>query len=453
MKITLAFLSACMLLLLFACKKDFLNKKPNKVLAVPSTLQDMQYLLDNDQYMNSFYTSIQEISSDDFYITGADWNSLSSPTTKAAYIWSDDVFNDVDNNDWSFPYIAVQYSNIVLDAANKYKPLSAAETEQLQQITGAAMFIKGFTYYTQMQVFGLPFDAATADHDLGIVLRSKPGIDEQSVRSSVKECYEEIIRSASEAVRLLPITQPYKTRPTKAAAYGLLAKVYLSMRDYDKAGLYADSCLQQQSSLIDYNTLNAASANPVPRYNTEVVFQALITNRTPFSTTAYKVDSTLYSSYATNDLRRTMFFKATGSAFYFVGSYNGNTSPFGGIATDEIFLIRAESKARSGNKDAAMADLNTLLQKRFRTGFFTPLTASDANDALVKVLKERRKELVLRGTRWADLRRLNKEPQFATTISRIVNAQTYTLPPNDLKYTFVLPLKVIQITGMPQTPR
>jgi starch-binding outer membrane protein, SusD/RagB family len=179
----------------------------------------------------------------------------------------------------------------------------------------------------------------------------------------------------------------------------------------------------------------------------------LITNRTPFSTTAYKVDSTLYSSYATNDLRRTMFFKATGSAFYFVGSYNGNTSPFGGIATDEIFLIRAESKARSGNKDAAMADLNTLLQKRFRTGFFTPLTASDANDALVKVLKERRKELVLRGTRWADLRRLNKEPQFATTISRIVNAQTYTLPPNDLKYTFVLPLKVIQITGMPQTPR
>lgn len=68
----------------------------------------------------------------------------------------------------------------------------------------------------------------------------------------------------------------------------------------------------------------------------------------------------------------------------FKRGYSGTILPFTGIATDEVWLIRAEALAKTGQWQAAMADLNTLLQKRWRTGTFVPLTALNATDALEK---------------------------------------------------------------------
>jgi hypothetical protein len=86
-----------------------------------------------------------------------------------------------------------------------------------------------------------------------------------------------------------------------------------------------------------------------------------------------------------------------------------------------------------------MTDLNRLLQTRWRIGTFTPLTSTDAGDALQQILHERRKELLFRGIRWTDLRRLDKDPQTATTLTRIVNGITYTLPPNDPRWVLPIP--------------
>jgi len=101
-----------------------------------------------------------------------------------------------------------------------------------------------------------------------------------------------------------------------------------------------------------------------------------------------------------------------------------------------------------------MRDLNTLLQNRWRAGVFTPVTATDADDALGKILAERRKELLFRGLRWTDLRRLNKEPRRALTLTRTVNGQVYTLLPNDVRYVYAIPSNVLSFNpDMPQNPR
>ena len=68
------------------------------------------------------------------------------------------------------------------------------------------------------------------------------------------------------------------------------------------------------------------------------------------------------------------------------------------------------------------------------------------------ILLERRKELLMRGLRWMDLKRLNMEGA-AITLTRTVNGQVYTLPPNDLRYALPIPEDVIAISGMQQNPR
>jgi hypothetical protein len=166
----------------------------------------------------------------------------------------------------------------------------------------------------------------------------------------------------------------------------------------------------------------------------------------------------LFSSYDSNDLRKQLFFKKNVDNTYgFKGSYNGTGARgearnFSGITTDEMYLIRAECFARAQNKDSAMSYLNTLMQNRWRNTSWSPITASDSQDALNKVLNERRRELVWRCIRWSDLRRFNLE-NANITLTRIVNGTVYTLPPNDLRWVMLIPWEVINTTNIQQNPR
>jgi hypothetical protein len=67
------------------------------------------------------------------------------------------------------------------------------------------------------------------------------------------------------------------------------------------------------------------------------------------------------------------------------------------------------------------------------------------------ILQERRKELLFRGTRWTDLKRLNQDPKYAITLSRQLNGQVYQLPAGE---TFVawIPQRTIDMSGMKQNP-
>ena len=117
-----------------------------------------------------------------------------------------------------------------------------------------------------------------------------------------------------------------------------------------------------------------------------------------------------------------------------------------------MYLTRAECLARMGNTTDALQDLNTLLIKRWKTGTFIPFTASTAAQALQLILTERRKELLMRSLRWADIKRLNKEGA-GLVLRRIINGNTMELLPNDARYAFPLPQVVIDLSGMPQNPR
>lgn len=450
-KITVAILALLITCSISSCKK-YLDAKPNKQLMVPSTVEDLQALLDDYKTVNESDPAAAEMSSDNYYLTDPDWNSLSEDQRRL-YTWEPDRVFPLWPNQWSYAYEPVFVANTVLDNYAKVEMLSK-DIAGLHNVKGQALFHRAKAFAHIAFVWAPAYDEATANTDLGIPLRLTSDFNEPSVRASVMETYNRIIADLKEAIQLLPVSQVTVLRPSKAAAYGLLSRVYVAMRRYEEAGLYADSALQLNSVLLDYNTVNAGLARPFARFNKEVVMDTYAGNFPALSNNRAKIDSLLYASYAVNDLRRTIFFRSNNDGSYgFKGTYSGGTAGFTGIANDEIYLIRAECQARAGRVTEAMQDLNTLLRTRWKANSFVPFTASGSAEALAIILQERRKELLYRGLRWIDLKRLNKEGA-AITLKRIVNNGTvYTLSPNDRRYAVALPEDLLQISGMQQNPR
>jgi tetratricopeptide (TPR) repeat protein len=434
---------------LSSCKK-FLDEKANKTWKVPSTLEDYSAILDNVNNLNTlniipFFT---QASCDDYYFDYNDWRALPEQQ-RNLYFW-----NQQEGEDWFTSYQAVFYANTVLEGLETLENSPAAAAEY-NRVKGSAMFFRAFAYFGVSQAFCGPYQLATAKTDMGIPLRTHPDFNQTTSRASNYDTYRQIITDLESAAALLPSIPLFITRPSRPAAYALLARTYLSMEDYQNAGRYADSCLTLSHELLDYNSLNASLSAPINRFNVECIFfcQNSFSNLTP---SICKVDSALFRSYEINDLRRSIFFALNSNGSYrFKGHYNGSVSHvyFVGLATDEMYLIRAECYARESNKNAALADLNTLLSKRYKQGLFTPIAANTAYEALVKIIQERRKELLFRSIRWSDLRRLNKEPQFAVTLTRNVNGTIFSLPPNSSRYVSLINSTVISLTHIPQNPR
>jgi starch-binding outer membrane protein, SusD/RagB family len=440
-------------LIIYQCScNKYLDKKPVSNLAVPSSLNDLEALLNNSSIFSGS-PGYLEFVADNYYVTYSTWNGPAIQTSeRLSYIWDKNA--PVAPDIWSNPYEIIYRVNIVLDNLKKVS-YDRSEAENYNHIKGKALFYRSFLFHQLAQLFCRPY-SSTAQSDPGIVLRLTSEIKSPSVRATVQDTYDQIFSDLKQAVLLLPFNNAFTTHPNKAAGYGMLARVYLFAGNYSAAAKYADTALQLNSTLLDYNSLSNSSL-PAFSDNPEISFFSL-TGRAPYDFLGPAggiADSLLFNSYDINDLRKTVFWGSNGPTKFWNGSYLGNYERydiFDGMATDELYLIRAECRARLNDKDNAMADVNTLLVKRYKTGTFSGLTATDAADALNKVLAERRKELPFRGLRWSDCRRLNLEGANIT-LRRIINGVTYTLPPNDLRWVLLIPDAEITRAGIAQNPR
>lgn len=433
-----------------SCKKDWLEEKSNKALTIPLTLADFQGLIDNVGVINNQSPVVGEVASDGHYVTDAVYGSATKNNRTDSYIWSHTMkYRNV--TDWNQSYAKVLIFNIVLEGLKKIDPIDAAENNSLNYIKGQALFNRSRVFFELCQIFTAPYNSATASKDLGIVLRLSTDITLKSERASLQQTYDQILKDLNEAKNILPARAEFPTRASKAAAAALLSRIYLTMGDYQNALLNANDCLNLYSQLLDFNTL-PTNATVIGKYNAEVLFHSMMS---PFAfvTSSCLIDPTLFNLYNVNDLRRSIYFRQNSDGtFSFKGNYfDLNNTPFGGIATDEVYLTRAECHARLGNVELAMKDLNTLMRTRWNKNVaFPTFEAISPEHALSQILEERRKELILRGIRWMDLRRLNKEPRFAITLTRTVAGTTYTLEPNSYKYAFPIPDDIIAQTGMEQ---
>ncbi len=436
-------LTIVLLLTVTSCR-DFLDEKSSASLRIPETLEDNQALLDRSLVLSSTPNS-GEISATDYFLKDMDFTALPAEADKRLYTWQPAVVSIPGSNDWANTYSRINIFNNVLYNLDHYQIANSAN------VRGQALALRGMSYLNAAQVWSPAYKANDAASVLGLPLRLDPDMNIPSVRASLEQTFQQIISDLESAASLLPESQVSITRPSRATALGYLSRAYLYMGNYLKALETGLAALQIKNELLDYNNLNTAASYPIPANHAELLLPTTQAASVILISKAI-VPAELYNLYAENDLRKTAFYRLNGADILFKGNYTGGASRSSALAVDELYLTVAESYVQLGNTTKGLEYLNALLVKRYKAGTYVPYTTASVTQPLELIRTERRKETPMRALRWADLKRYNRDGA-GRTLTRRVNGQIFSLPPNDPRWAIAIPEDIIVLTGMPQNPR
>lgn len=443
---------------LVSCNKNWYDIKSEKSLTVPSTLVDFEMLLDNVGRISSGSPGLGEVASDGHYTTDNVWMSMSDIPVyivqKNTYTWTKS-FPNTEVRDWNYPYSVVFTCNLVLEGLEKIERVESNRM-QYDNIKGNALFHRARAFYELSQIFTPPFNPLN-DSPYGLPFKFSSSLSEKVTRKSVYDTFLFIEADFMAASKLLPVKQIPLTRGSKIACYGFLARICLITGKYAEVLKYVDRILQESNDLLDFNSISPSVTN-LGLFNKEVIFHC---NMSPLHFTYIQrfclIEPSIVDAYDVNDLRKTIYFRNSTAGISFKGMYNSNPTQFAGIATDEVYLMKAEANVRTGNINEGMKVLNGFLESRYRrnvdgSSTLPKYSAATEEQAIRIIISERQKELLLRGIRWMDLRRLNLDMRFADTLHRTINGLSYTLLPNSMKYALPIPDDEISISGITQNP-
>lgn len=434
-----------------ACSRGFLEIKPQRTQVIVETLQDVESLLDNASVLNrtDYY---RLISDGDFYYT--DSKIMSIPEVQRnLYLWNAIIDpTERTNSAWDMPYQQIMYANVAMETLTEMSD-HGGNRLQWDVLLGRALFFRAWAHYNLLQDFAEGYDESI-DSQLGVPIIKNSIYPKEIARAELREVYDFIVEDLNSAKDLLPLRSDVATRPSQQAVHALLSRIFLNQGAYELALEYAEKALDIGDILLDYNELPFTGALPfsVFNYNThpEIIFFTSSTSSF-VAVQGIQINEGLADSYVGGDLRKIAFLNTDD---LYVGTYSGASSyNFTGLASDELYLTKAESLARMDRLEEAMEVMMTLLMKRFVDNDITVDIPRDKEELLDWILKERRKELVGRGTRWSDLKRLNRSGNKQTDLARHYQGERYELPANSSRYVFAIPVSEVEISGLEQNTR
>lgn len=317
----------------------------------------------------------------------------------------------IQNRLWQEPYSYIYTTNAILEGLKGALGISESVNKQLQ---GEAKFIRAFCYFYLVNLFG----------EVPLVLTTDYRANELIPKSSTDKVYDQIIADLIDAESLLSnnyITGE-RVRPNKWAATALLARVYLYLEKWDLAGQKASEIIDQKNmySLVDnldavfIKNSNEAIWQLMPTTSTNTKEGALfVLIATP---TQVSLSPDLLTFFESGDNRRSkwiaQYSNSTG-IYYYPFKYKIRATASGVvneysmvIRLAEIYLIRAEARAKLFQTATALEDINLI---RKRSGLATALVGLNQAQCLTEIDKQRRLELFSEwGHRWLDLKRTGK---------------------------------------------
>lgn len=467
-------ISTIFLIALGSCKKSFLEVDPKGKVIAKAT-GDYYLLLNN----SSYYTSgeFNHIVMGDEIVAHETYYSMTATTPSTyAFQYADDIYLPTSNPVEATALLKMLYTyNKII---NEVMTSEGGTEQQKLAIKAEALTNRAWIYMLLINYYGKPYAASTAANDPGfyIITTSDVTVNEFK-RSSVQEVYDFMINDLTTAIPSLSKSLGSRMRVSKSAAEALLGKVYWFMGKYPEALVQFNSAFTNMPtdftmSFYDYKKYlapggawgyNAISSpdsyvtgpDDEPK-NQEVLFYKSILCRY-----AYFQNHFLLSTN-TMDL-----FKTTGNSDerlkLYSDRFNGG-SPIGipglrrkagfpyiqiGITLPDLYLMRAECKARTSDVIGAKADVEALRKNRMSEADAL-VTITDPVEMIKYIIDERVREFALQGHRWFDMRRLSTDPIFADKVyvHEVLSKEgtvVASYPLNSDRLTMRIPDKIIDM--------
>ena len=432
---------------LFSCKK-YLDKSP---LDSVNTSNFWKTRDDAISAINGAYQPMQWPKLFNLRIWSSDiWagNSIVGAGGGTDGIETQDIANFVTTTDnaaaldiWRGPAPGILRCNLVLQNV----PAMSIDESLKNRILGEAKFLRATYYFILVRLFG--------DVPL-ITIPQTPEDDLRPLRTPKTQVYDLIIQDLTDAINLLPTKDTYNAsdigRASKGSAAGMLAKVYLTLGNYQKT---ADLCKQVTSLGYTLNPNYGDNFNPSLKNTNESLFEIQYIGKTSFSFWDNENQASWVSTftgprnsdfvgggygwdqptqefadaYEAGDKRKdeTILYsgcpdfdgKVYQSSYSVTGynlrkflvpksispDYDTNPEDFPVLRYADVLLMQAEAQNELNQTTEAEAPLNLV---RERAGL--PDVHGLSKDAMSeKIFHERRMELAFEGERWFDLIRIN----------------------------------------------
>ncbi len=393
---------------------DYLEVKPKDALSttdevivdkasIESSLRGLYSALGDGGYYGTSFQSIGYLSGDNIQWTGSQSQVQEFINHKV------NAENATISSAWNAIYRTINRANNIIAAAPNVN--DATLTAALKnQYLGEAYFIRGLAYFDLARTWGgVPIITSPT---------TKAGENADVPKSSVAQTYAQAVNDLNAAEPLLPETTD-RHRVTKKTVWALKSRYYLYQQDFPNAELYATNVINDSRYKLvkPYNTFFASNA----RGTDESVFEIFYNGTTEVNahrnqwqpqtnggTRQWAPNETiinLLNDPAVGGNRSTLVAKDNQNRWYGNLYYRTPASdPSYIIRIAELYLIRAEARAKQDKLAEAISDLNAVRDRAGLEG----TTATTKEEILQAIEDERRIEFAFEAHRWFDLVRTGR---------------------------------------------
>jgi hypothetical protein len=327
---------------------------------------------------------------------------------------------------WANSYDIINIVNTVLEKSNLIE-----DADEKAEIEAEAKFIRGIVYFELAKFFGKPYAAGNITSNLAVPLVTLPvykyvPADHHPARNTVEQVYTRILTDLTDASVGLPEVGS-NFRAGKFAAYAFLSRVYLSMRNWQKAAQAADMVIDSSDHFLNSSfpgAFNNANNSPEDIFAIQQTSQSNSGTNNNGINTFYasndlapplltgrgdiQVHPNYYSSpqlFEPTDIRGQFFYEGAsigGTGGVYTGKWQQFYKAIPVVRLAEMYLTRGEANLRNGTNatggELPVDDINEV-RKRAGASLMASVVAND-------FIEERFRELAFEGDRLWTLKRM-----------------------------------------------
>ena len=311
---------------------------------------------------------------------------------------------------WNTVYVAVDRANNVIASA----PSVSDPSFNVNSAIGEARTLRAFHYFNLLRLYGGSAEGFNQNGGLGLPLYTTPTLSAEDAapkaRATEAETWSLIMEDLEFGVSNLGAAKS-RGRITRFVAQALKARAHLYRGEWAAAEVAASDVIDNGGYTLlpgaSYSNIwlgqNTAEGIWELQYdvnNTNSIafwyYPTSLGGRNEFTSTA-----SLNTAHEDNDVRKVVNVSVNPANKTQKYTRISGTDNVMLVRLPEMYLIRAEARARQNKISDAVADLNVI---RSRAGL-SDVNPATADDVVAAILKERRFEFAHEGHRWFDLKR------------------------------------------------